>query len=82
MQRLLDLGVPTRRGVHNAHQEPAYAGKSSWSCGPDACLDPPGHCARLAASERARDTTILLPLYNGMTEEDQVRVLAACGELG
>jgi dTDP-4-amino-4,6-dideoxygalactose transaminase len=66
MQRMLDLGVATRRGVMNAHQEAAY---------------PPGSWrttqAGLARSEAAGDTTIVLPLYHDLTEQDQDRVIAA-----
>lgn len=53
MQRLLDLGISTRRGIMNAHQEPAY--HSSFRG---------GH------SEKARDSVILLPLFNGMKEAE------------
>jgi dTDP-4-amino-4,6-dideoxygalactose transaminase len=65
MQRLLDAGVSTRRGVMNAHQEPAY---------------PPGtwrDAGGLAVSERARDSAIILPLYHQMTHADQDRVVDA-----
>jgi dTDP-4-amino-4,6-dideoxygalactose transaminase len=60
MQRLLDRGVSTRRGIMNAHQEPAYA---AW--GP----------YRLPHSEDARDNTILLPLYAGMTDVELQHVM-------
>ncbi|GAB4390621.1 MAG: DegT/DnrJ/EryC1/StrS family aminotransferase [Thermodesulfovibrionales bacterium] len=53
MQRLLDAGISTCRGIMNAHQEPAYASE-----------------LRLEHSERARDSVVLLPLYNGMTEAE------------
>ena len=78
MQRLLDDGVPTRRGVMCAHREPSY-GDSDWSCGagPGACGCGPEHCDRLRESERAQDRTILLPLYPGMTDEEQDRVARA-----
>jgi dTDP-4-amino-4,6-dideoxygalactose transaminase len=62
MQALLDRGASTRRGIMNAHQEPAYAG-----LGPQ----------RLPHSEAARDTTVLLPLYPDMTPQEQDRVLDA-----
>ena len=53
MQLLLDRGISTRRGIMNAHQEPAYRSICS-----------PAH------SEKARDSAILLPLFNGMTESE------------
>ena len=78
MRRLLDDGVPTRRGVMCAHRETAY-GDGDWSCGagPGLCSCPPAHCERLLESQRAQDQSILLPLYPGMTEDDQIRVAAA-----
>jgi dTDP-4-amino-4,6-dideoxygalactose transaminase len=60
MQRLLDKGISTRRGVMNAHHESAYA-----DFGP--------YC--LPESERARDTAIQLPLFGGMQQADLERVL-------
>jgi len=58
MQHLLDLGISTRRGIMNAHQEPAYASISS-----------------LQHSEQARDSMILLPLFNGMKVEEVEEVV-------
>jgi dTDP-4-amino-4,6-dideoxygalactose transaminase len=60
MAELLAQGISTRRGIMNAHQEGAYAD-----------LAP----AELPHSEAARDAVILLPLYAGMTEQEQERVL-------
>jgi dTDP-4-amino-4,6-dideoxygalactose transaminase len=54
MQRLLDKGIATRRGIMNAHQESAYQA-AGWS---------------LPKSEHCRDQTILLPLYNGIEEKN------------
>lgn len=54
MQYLLDNGVVTRRGVMNAHQEPAYSGAV--------------YC--LPKSEYVRDNTILLPFFSEMTDEE------------
>lgn len=63
MQRLLAAGISTRRGIMNAHQEPAYAGQP--------------RRAPLGQSESARDQVILLPLFDAMTEADQDRVIEA-----
>jgi dTDP-4-amino-4,6-dideoxygalactose transaminase len=60
MQILLDRGISTRRGIMNAHQEPAYADL------------PP---QKLPYSEVARDTVVLLPLYHTMTDADQDYIL-------
>jgi dTDP-4-amino-4,6-dideoxygalactose transaminase len=79
MQHLLDRGVSSRRGVGNAHTEPAYA-STPWSCGPapcDAAIHRRGHCLRLRHSEEARDQTIMIPLFHGMTEAEQDHVIAA-----
>ena len=79
MQHLLDRDVASRRGVGNAHAEPAYA-NTPWSCGPEPCdahLHRQGRCLRLRQSEEARDQTIMIPLFHGMTEEEQDHVIAA-----
>jgi dTDP-4-amino-4,6-dideoxygalactose transaminase len=60
MQRLLDQGIATRRGIMCVHREPCYS------------QEKPPHDLR--QSELARDHSILLPLYAQMTEEDQVDV--------
>lgn len=68
MQALLEQGISTRRGIMNAHQEPAYASTDrEW---------PP-----LPASEAARDGTILLPLYPAMTADDQDTIISALRRL-
>lgn len=54
MQYLLDNGVPSRRGIMNAHQEPPYRG--SWK--------------NLKSSEETRDNVVLLPFFPGMTKTD------------
>ena len=78
MQRLLDAGIATRRGVMCAHREPAYR-LEPWSCGqgPGGCGCEPGSCRRLRESEQAQDRAILLPLYHQMRGVDQERVAAA-----
>lgn len=79
MQKLLDQGISTRRGVMCAHREPAY-GPGTWSCDParSAGCDcaAPG-CRRLVESERAQDHGVILPLFHQMTDDDQARVIAA-----
>ena len=63
MQRMLDEGVSTRRGVMNAHRERAYPAGSWRVAGP------------LTRGERAQDTVIVLPLYHQMTGDEQQRVV-------
>ena len=60
MQALLERGISNRRGIMNAHQEPAYAD-----------LDP----VTLPHSEAARHRVVLLPLYDGLTRDDQDYVI-------
>ncbi len=79
MQRMLEAGVATRRGVMCAHREPAYAATQSWACGagPGPCGCALGACARLRESERAQDETLALPLLNEMTDAQQDAVVQA-----
>lgn len=67
MQTIVDRGIACKRGISNAHQEPAYADKKSYG------VDKQG----LAVSEKLRDTTILVPLFHGMTDADQTLVIDA-----
>jgi perosamine synthetase len=60
MRRLLIDGVPTRRGVMAIHREPAYAGST----------------ATLPHTETASDTSMMLPLFAGLTDEQQDHVIA------
>jgi perosamine synthetase len=62
MQAMLDACVSTRRGIMCAHREPAYA---------DVAHGP------LPASESVQQHCVLLPLYNGMTAEQQEQVVRA-----
>jgi perosamine synthetase len=63
MQRLLDQGIATRRGVMCSHREPCYSGEKAHQ--------------DLRQSELAQDRSILLPIYTQMTEGDQVRIANA-----
>ena len=85
MQRMLDRGVSTRRGVMCAHRESAYS-REDWSCGisRDGCHCAAGTCERLVMSEKAQERAIILPLFHQMTDEEQERVVdslqGACGK--
>lgn len=63
MQAMLDDGVATRRGIMNIHREPAYAGTP---------LPHP-----LMESEAAQDRGILLPLFPGLSDDEQLHVVRA-----
>lgn len=63
MQKLLDQGIATRRGIMCSHREAPYAG-IEWP-------------HDLRQSELAQDHSILLPIYAQMTGDDQERVADA-----
>ena len=65
MQRMLDDGISTRRGVMNAHRERSYPAGTFRAPGP------------LTRGEQAQDTVVALPLYHDMTLADQDRVIGA-----
>jgi perosamine synthetase len=60
MQKLLDQGIATRRGIMCSHREKPYSGEKPLN--------------DLRQSELAQDHAILLPIYAQMNEEDQIRV--------
>ena len=66
MQGMLNARVSTRRGIMCSHREPAYK---------DHAVKFPLHI-----SELAQDECILLPLYPGMSLEDQHNVVSALRE--
>ena len=59
MRRLLRDGVPTRRGVMAIHEEPSYAGVA----------------AELPHTEAATRESLMLPLFAGLTDEEQDHVI-------
>lgn len=63
MQRLLDAGIATRRGIMCAHREPAYA-KEPWRSG-----------SSLAQSELAQDRSLVLPLFPELREQEQIDIV-------
>jgi dTDP-4-amino-4,6-dideoxygalactose transaminase len=63
MQRLLERGISTRRGIMCSHREPAYA---------DVPVRNP-----LPHSEAAQDHCVQLPLHAELTGAEQERVAAA-----
>jgi perosamine synthetase len=58
MRRLLLDGVPTRRGIMAIHQEPSYADAS----------------VRLPVTDLASGSSLVLPLFAGLTDEQQDHV--------
>jgi dTDP-4-amino-4,6-dideoxygalactose transaminase len=82
MQRLLDSGIASRRGVMCAHREAAYPA-GSWTCRPagGTCDCRAGTCKLLVESERAQDHGVILPLFHELSEADQDHVIAAVRDL-
>jgi len=77
MQALLDAGISTRRGVMCAHREPAYP-RSTWSCGFERACDRSGEpCPHLANGEYVQDHGLALPMFDELTDADQIRVAGA-----
>ncbi len=72
MHALAGLGVSTRPGLTCAHLEPAYTRNE--------------HSFRvsgtLRVSEELRDTTVMLPIFHSMTEEEEEAVASALARLG
>ena len=64
-QTLLDNGVAAKRGVMTIHRERSYT-------------ETYGHQS-LPVTEKASDSSLLLPLYPQMTEDEQEHVVAALG---
>jgi dTDP-4-amino-4,6-dideoxygalactose transaminase len=76
MQKMLDAGIGTRRGIMCAHRELAYTQQKypavqnkSFSSNTNSVFD-------LKQSEIAQDHTILLPLFHEMTEKEQDKVVS------
>ncbi len=65
-----DRGIATRRGLTNAHQEPAYTTR-------ELARRP----VPLNVSEELRDQTVMLPLFHGMTKQEERIVREAIAEL-
>jgi dTDP-4-amino-4,6-dideoxygalactose transaminase len=71
MAFLAEHGIATRPGLTCAHREPAYAQnpESFRAAGP------------LDVSERLAETTIMLPIFQGMTADEERAVIAALASL-
>jgi dTDP-4-amino-4,6-dideoxygalactose transaminase len=63
MQKLLDAGIATRRGIMSIHREECYAARFGPQSFPE--------------SESASDQCVCLPLYSQMTESDADTVIRA-----
>jgi dTDP-4-amino-4,6-dideoxygalactose transaminase len=68
MQGLLDRGVSSRRGVMAIHRESPYR-SGEWD-------------ARLPVTNLVTDTTVILPLFHEMTEDEQDYVMECIEQIG
>jgi dTDP-4-amino-4,6-dideoxygalactose transaminase len=59
LRALAQAGISARGGILNAHQQPPYAEM----------------CAQLPMSEATSRSALMLPLYPGMTDAEQDRVV-------
>jgi dTDP-4-amino-4,6-dideoxygalactose transaminase len=65
LRTMMERGISPRRGIMAAHLEPAYAGSAH---------------VPLPVTERLTQRSLLLPLFQGMTDEQQDRVIAVVRE--
>ena len=65
MQYLLENGISTRRGIMCAHLEPAYS-NGYWHSGGGKQDN-----NKLNESQKARDSSIILPLFTQLRESEQ-----------
>jgi perosamine synthetase len=68
MQALLDRGISSRRGIMAIHRETPYK-DGSWD-------------DRLPVSNRVTDSTLVLPLFHEMTEEEQDYIIESIEAIG
>ncbi|KQO01830.1 glutamine--scyllo-inositol aminotransferase [Arthrobacter sp. Leaf234] len=59
LEDLAQADISARRGIMAAHRQPAFEGSG----------------AHLPVTDRLTDSTLILPLFHGMTESDQARVI-------
>lgn len=81
MEHLQARGISCRTGIQCAHREPAYR-EEPWSCKPGlrSCQCGSGSCEALQESAAAQDQSIILPLFEGMTQSELESVVGAFRE--
>ena len=78
---LSNQGVDTRPGVMCAHRELAYENQTWFCTAGEECEYKVGSCANLGVSESSQDCGLILPLYDQLTQNDQMAIastLDAC----
>ena len=63
LQRLASAGISARRGIMAAHLEPAYAGRR--------------RATDLPVTERLSSSSVILPLFHQLTQDEQDQVISA-----
>lgn len=69
MAALATAGISARRGIMAAHRQPAYAARDTGG-------------APLPVTEWLTDATLILPLFHGMSESEQARVVEVLRDPG
>lgn len=59
MQKLLENGISSRRRIMTAHQESAYKKRK----------------INLPFSEKLRDNSIVIPLYNDLRDKQSIKII-------
>ena len=64
LELLADADISGRRGIMASHRQPAYADRDTGG-------------AELPVTERLTDTTLILPVFHQLTDEERARVVAS-----
>ncbi|MBD2148114.1 DegT/DnrJ/EryC1/StrS family aminotransferase [Sphaerospermopsis sp. FACHB-1194] len=72
MQKLLDQGIATRRGIMCAHREESYQ-SLTWQCSIkyNSCDCVKAECKQLEFSQQSQDKSLILPLFPDMLLQEQ-----------
>jgi perosamine synthetase len=81
IEHLAERGISCKTGIQCAHREPAYE-QEAWSCKADlgGCDCGYGSCTSLQESAAAQDHSIILPLFDRMTDSELNAVVGALKE--
>ncbi|AFZ56949.1 DegT/DnrJ/EryC1/StrS family aminotransferase [Anabaena cylindrica FACHB-243] len=82
MQKLLDQGIATRRGIMCAHREESYHDQP-WHCGIkyNSCNCSQLECKALNISQYAQDHSLILPLFPEMLIQEQQQICASITQI-
>ncbi|MBK1989748.1 DegT/DnrJ/EryC1/StrS family aminotransferase [Sphaerospermopsis aphanizomenoides BCCUSP55] len=82
MQKLLNQGIATRRGIMCAHREECYLAEK-WTCGSDrkTCGCQPKNCRNLIQSEKTQEYGLILPLFIQLEIYEQAKIVDTLYEI-